>query len=281
MKKGIAISGVLLFCLGLGAYAVDLTSYGYQVLGTHHENELTFYDARDAAGVTFAVASAAPLTDANMQVLGLVLKTFEGWHNLKISRIRIVFSANNHAEILVLPSSFVYKGVDLSTYMPSGMQFQYTDYLSYDFRMYKDSLFLRVYGQLYNETEFADRLLAAVNNPVLYLQTTSPDYLLKQINDIVNKVESLTEKTEGLAKSVTDLKQQLAVISHGLVSLNNRGLFGTVFPIDAKTIDRVVELKRQNPSMTRDQLTAALQKEGVKISDNAIKIILGVYFDEF
>ena len=281
MKKGLLITGALFLCLGLGVYAMDLSSFGYQVLGTHQENELTFYDAKDASGLSFAVASAAPLTGDNMQVLHIILSTFEHWQYLKVSRIRIVFSANNHADILVVPISFDYKGVDLSTYMPSGMQFFYEGYLGYDFRMYKDNLFLRLKGQVFDENDFADRLLDAVNNPVLYVQTSSPEYLLKQINDLASKVESLTGQTKNLDGTVAALRKQLDVMSHGLVSLNNRGFFGTIFPVDAKAVDRVVALKTQNPSMTRDQVAAALDKEGIKISGNAIQLIFGIYFNEF
>ncbi len=281
MKKGLLITGALFFCVGLGAYAVNLSTYGYQVLGTHQENELTFYDATDSTGLSFAVASAAPLTSANMQVLHIVLSTFEQWQSLKVSRIRIVFSANNHADILVIPASFDYKGVDLSSYMPSGMQFFYDGYLGYDFRMYKDNLFLRLKGQVFDEDDFANRLLDAINNPVLYVQTTSPEYLLKQINDLVTKVDELTGETKTLVGTITALRRQIGVMSHGLVSLNNRGFFGTIYPVDAKAIDRVVALKTQNPSMTQVQVAAALEKEGIKMSSNAIRLVFGIYFNEF
>jgi len=281
MKKGLLITGALLFCIGLGAYALDLASYGYQVLGIHQENELTVYEAKDTAGLSFAVASAAPLTGENMQVLHVILSTFEQWQYLKVSRIRIVFSANNHADILVIPASFTYKGVDLSTYMPSGMQFFYDGYLGYDFRMYKDNLFLRLKGQVFDENDFASRLLNAVNNPVLYVQTTSPEYLLKQISDLGTKIEELTGETKTLVGTVASLRRQLDVMSHGLVSLNNRGFFGTIYPVDAKAIDRVVALKTQNPSMTQEQVAAALDKEGIKISSNAIRLVFGIYFNDF
>ncbi len=274
MQKGLLIFGALFLCLGIGVRALDLSSYGYEVLGTHNENGLTFYDAKDASGLSFAVASAAPLTEDNIQVVRIILSTFEHWKYLKVSRIRIVFSVNNHADILVIPTSFDYKGVDLSTYMPSGMQFSYDGYLGYDFRMYKDNLFMRLEGQVFGETDFANRLLDAVNNPVLYVQTNSPEYLLKQIGGLETKVEDLTVIVDALRK-------QLNVMSHGLVSLNNRGFFGTIFPVDTKAVDRVVALKTQNPSMTPAQVAAELAKEGIKISDNAIRMVFGVYFDAF
>jgi len=173
MKKVTRILPVILFAVGISAYGIDLQSYGFNVTNTRQENNQTVYTLQTRSGFSFTVASSNPLTDNDAKILQSSISTLAGWKLLKIAQAKVVFN-DSRVNILVLPSSFVYKNVNLADYMPSGMQFYYVKYLQYDFRMLKDSLFLRLKGEVYSETQFADRLYAAVENPVLFLQTNNP-----------------------------------------------------------------------------------------------------------
>ena len=208
MKKARLILPVILLAVGISAYGVDLQNYGFSVTNTQQENNQTVYTVQAANGFSFTVASSAPLTDANAKALQTAVSTLSGWNLLKIQQAKIVFNGSR-ADILIIPSSFVYKGVDLAKYMPSGMQFYYDKYLQYDFRMLKDNLFLRLKGEVYDESQFVDRLYSAVEDPVLFLQTNNPEYLLKQISDLTKKIDELSVQLSQAKTVVQGLSSKL------------------------------------------------------------------------
>jgi hypothetical protein len=208
MKKVTRILPVILLAVGISAYGIDLQSYGFNVTNTQRENNQTVYTLQTRGGFSFTVASSNPLTDSDARILQSSISTLAGWKLLKIAQAKVVFN-DSRVNILVLPSSFVYKNVNLADYMPSGMQFYYVKYLQYDFRMLKDNLFLRLKGEVYSENQFADRLYAAVENPVLFLQTNNPAYLLRQIKDLTQKIERLTLQLEDSRKAANAAEAKL------------------------------------------------------------------------
>ncbi len=281
MKKGLLIIAALLARLTLGAYGVSLSDYGFQQTGTHQENNLTSYDCRDANGIPVSLLSANALTDDNAKTLKDLLATLEGWKYLKIDHVRAVFNSDGSSDVVVIPSSFVYKNVNLASYMPSGIELYYNGYIDYDFRMLKDSLFLRLKGQIFDETQFADRLLSAVNDPVLYLQTNDPEYLLQRINDLVGKVAALSEQVTQLTQLTKLTDQDLDAQKLALVTIGNRGLFGGITPVSKDGVAAIVKMKKADPSLTKDQVAAKLDQQGIKMSDKEITLVFGVYFNEF
>jgi outer membrane murein-binding lipoprotein Lpp len=319
MKKATFLLPIIFLAVGIAAYGIDLQNYGFNVTNTQQENNQTVYTVQTSDGFTFTVASSAPLTDSNAKVLKTSVSTLAGWKLLKIQQAKIVFNGSR-ADILIIPASFVYKGVDLAKYMPSGIQFYFDTYLQYDFRMLKDNLFLRLKGEVYDETQFADRLYSAVENPVLYLQTNNPEYLLLQINALTKKIDNLTtqieqtnaafsqltDKVDALAKAgqdfttkqeavnskvenqIGDIKVQnqtmadeFDLLRYSLLILNNRGFFGQIRLIDKQAIAKVVQMKKEDSALTQDQVMAKLQAEGIKMSKKEVSLVFGVYFNEF
>lgn len=319
MKKATLIFPVLLLAASLSAFGVNLANYGFTVTNVRQENNQTVYAVSEQNGFSFTVASSSPITDADARVLQSVISTLSGWSSLNISQAKIVFN-EGRADILVIPSSFIYKNVNLAQYMPSGMQFYYDKYLQYDFRMFKDRLFLRLKGQVYSENEFAARLYTALQNPVLFLQTNNPAYLLQRLNDLATKLEAVTHQLDQqekeiasaesklsalseqgqsfktsqdsvnakVEKQLSDIKQQSSSIAgefdrvrYSLLVLNNRGFFGRIYPIDRTAIERVVAMKKADPSLTKDQVLAKLKSEGVTVSRKEVSLVFDVYFNEF
>jgi hypothetical protein len=305
MKKATLLVPMILLAIGISAFGIDLQNYGFNVTNTQQENNQTVYTVRASDGFTFTVASSAPLTDANARVLRSSVSTLTSWNLLKVEQAKIVFDGSR-ADILIIPSSFVYKGVDLAKYMPSGIQFYFDTYLQYDFRMLKDNLFLRLKGEVYDQTQFADRLYAAIENPVLFLQTSNPEYLLQQFNILTKKVEDLTTQLSradaaisqltdkqsavnaNVEKQLADIEAQNATMADGLdrlrysqLILSNRGFFGQIRLIDKQAVAKVVQMKKADSSLTVDQAVAKLQAEGIKMSKREASLVFNVYFNEF
>lgn len=318
MKKArLVLPVLLLFSTGI-AWSLNLQDYGYTVSGSRTENKQTVYDASDAQGQSFTVASAEPLSAIDMQVLGSVLQTLRGWSDLKIGQLHFVFTGNR-ADILVIPTSFVYRGVDLARYMPSGIQLYYDNYLQYDFRMLKDNLFLRLKGEVYSESQFADRAYAAVQNPVLFIQTNDPEYLLRRLNEIASAITSIQAKLDETNKTLesaiqqgkaaiesqrsaqtaadaqitnqlsalkdqsTSIQNSLNLMRFATMALNNKGFLGLGKPTppSQKAVDRVLALKQADPSMTVSQVSAKLKSEGISITDKELSLVFAVYFNQY
>ncbi|HUZ18896.1 MAG TPA: hypothetical protein VMV68_10955 [Spirochaetia bacterium] len=303
MKKARLVLPVFLVLTTAAAFGVNFQDYGYAVSGSRQENNQTVYELSDKSGLSFTVASASELNDTSMKILGSILGTLESWNDMKIQQLKVVFSGNR-ADVLVMPSSFDYKGIDLAKYMPSGIQFYYDTYLQYDFRMLKDSLFLRLKGEVYGQSEFADRAYNALQNPVLYLQTNNPEYLLQRLNDIaaaVEKISNTLAEQEKTNKSTSDnlsalqsqdarlqaqdatLEKSVDSMRYATIALNNKGFLGLgrPKPVSQDAIDRVIALKQADPSMTKDQVSAKLKDAGVKLSDKELSLVFNVYFDDF
>lgn len=336
-KAMLVLLPVILVVASASAYCVDLANYGFHVTRTEKQNNQHIYTLRSQSGFAFTVAATAPLTKGNAEVLQHVVQTLSGWKLLHIARARVVFKGAR-ADILVVPSSFVYKGVNLADYMPSGMQFYYDRYLEYDFRMLKDNLFLRMKGEVFDEKQFAERLYSAVENPVLYLRTHNPEYLLRRLDELQQQVQkletafaqqtkALTQAEKGLTKKVDhlvgeanryssrqdklrakqaaindkqqalsldverqlgDLKRQnahlverLDGVRYSLLVLNNRGFFGRIYPVDRSTVQRIVNMKRADPSLSRAQARRKLRAEGVSVSKKVVSLVFDVYFNDF
>jgi hypothetical protein len=294
MKKTLLIVPVILLIASFTAFGVDVQSYGYTVNGTHQENGKSFTDIIDSNGQAVSIAtSGSAFTDANMKVLGDVLTTLESWSDLKIGSIKVIFN-DDRADVLVVPTSFVYKDVDLAKYMPSGIQMYYDNYLQYDFRMLKDNLFLRLKGEVYDQDQFAGRAYEAVQNPVLFLQTNSPEYLLQRINDLVAKVDALSQKLDQSTTAMqsqlkqesdaqTELSSEVTSLRNAYLAMNNRAFLGLgkPTPIDQKAIDQIVALKTADPTLTRQQVADKLKAQGISLTSNEINLVFDVYFNDY
>ena len=63
--------------------------------------------------------------------------------------------------------------------------------------------------------------------------------------------------------------------------LSNRGFFGRIYPVDRMAIDRVVAMKKADPSLSQEQVMAKLKTEGIKMSSKEVSLVFDVYFNEF
>ncbi|HUX51419.1 MAG TPA: hypothetical protein VMW73_11515 [Spirochaetia bacterium] len=103
-----------------------------------------------------------------------------------------------------------------------------------------------------------------------------------QYDKLLADSSALDARYSELKSSNDTLVNELEKLRYGVMVLHNRGwLFGTIFLPDQKAVKRAVELKTQNPSLTKDQLAKTLQGEGYKISGNELFLVLGLYFDDF
>ena len=323
MKK-IVWSMILIGGMTAVLSAQSYTSLGLELRSQSKEGPYTVYQFRAPGNMDLSVSfKGAELRQADWERLQGILSLYRGFRILLPSSVRVIF-ADERAEILVIPRSFRYKDRDLSTYMPSGIQFFYTDFLEFDFRIVVENLFLRIKGQFFKEEEFAEKILAAVLNPYAYIQSQDPEYIIKRFQDIEDRLDrllmegekistsvgqeirevrnslstlkqevetsfqkssqiqqSLIDTQQSLTQKMSDLATEFQLLRYALLVLNNRGFFGTIRLPSEAGINRLVELKKQQPKLTMDEAREKLKAEGIEMTSKEVFLVFSVYFNEF
>jgi hypothetical protein len=249
---------LLFILISSSVFAID-----WQTKGITHEKQLDNDELicfKDGSGHIFFVEDGLNIPEEQADLVLKQKEIFFALQNVKIKTINFSFE-NGMLYILVIPSEMKCGNVDAVAYLPSGMLFSLTDgNLLYNFRIKKDTYFIRINGAYISEQILCDKVAEAINTPQTYVQRRDPDYLLAGF-DKLNKENELLKKA--------------------IIALNNRGLFSNYGPVDDKVIAKVVSLKTQNSKLTVKDIEDALKKENIQATTLAIELILNVYFNEF
>lgn len=304
MKK-VTIITILLLC-GTGfLFAGAFEDIGLTVLSRQVKQGQISWEVRDRDGDTAEVVTTGEPGRSDAEVVSFVLDLFPRWNYLTVKSIRVDFT-EEVAQILVVPESFVYQGTDLASYMPSGMQFYYEKFAEYDFRIFVDDLFLRIQGQFYTEDQFCEKLKTAIDNPAAYVQTHDPEYLIEQLKQIHKQINSLeqadsatdteiSELNSQLKEEISDLEEKLASITKAynelkeafdktrtaMMYFHNSGFLWGPEVVPQEDIDSVVALKKEQPELTREEVSEILKSQGVEVTGRALELVFRVYFNDF
>ena len=306
MKKTALLLLVLLTLLITNTFGVDITQYGYTVIDSFEEQDTTVYVVEDQAGNRFEFIGT-DITALQAELLMNLRKEFEGLEYINIKSIRIGLG-DSRIEALIILESFTHKGTDLTQYLPSGMRFYYETYLEYDFRMLITKLFVRLKGQFFDEAALAERMVEAVNDPIRFIQTHDPEYIIKKFVTVDETLEQLkaadfeTRETivaleEELAELTSDyeelksdheelktahgsLKTEVARLKSSTVLVSSHGAFGKIKEMDPAVVDKVVSMKQADPSLSIDAVVGSMKAEGTKISKGQVFIIFTIFFPE-
>lgn len=316
MNKALIIAVVLAGVFAGFAEAGGFEDRGWTLVSRTQDGPLTVYNLKDSSGLPVAVALQGEPKTYHYQVLEGLYATFSSFKFLEVSSIRIAF-VNNRAEVILVPANFPYKGKNLARFMPSGIQFYYTDFLEFDFRMVVENLFLRLKGQFFTEAQFADKLFNASENPYAYIQSQDPEYIILRFQEIMRLLDalktegakaekdaaakidairsSLEEKVGGLQRDVENfaknqqaadervekLTQEFVLLRYALLVLNNRGFFGSINLPSEEGVVKLVEMKKKEPGLTMKEAEARLEKAGVEMTSKEVFLVFSVYFNEF
>lgn len=263
MKKVFILCAVL-YAIQLQAF--DWSSKGITVVEKGEKDGKTELLLKDSKENPFSLSYTTEPDDSMLQSVARLHGNFREWKNLKIDSIKFFYEQGG-LEISIMPKSFVYEGKEIAAYMPSGMQFTYSYLLQYNFRINIDRLFVRIAGDFESEDAICRKIMTAIENPKEYIKKREPEYLL-------TKLETLETKYNRLADEFYKLRA-------ASLMLHNSGFFSGPSPIDKQLIDRVIDMRLKDPSLTRDKIAETLEKEKVKASGREIDLILKVYFNDF
>lgn len=304
MKK-IVIAAIICLVISSALFGQDLGNLGFNILSTGSEDEFTVVRAEDPGSGLIVDIYYLEFNQSRMEFLRQAKNIILSWRYLVPKEIKIFFQPEQ-VEIRVNPESFVYQGNDYSDFIPSTVSFYYANTLEYDFRILVENITLRVRGPYFNEDQLAAKLKSAVENPVAYIQSNDPEYIVRRLGEIsgdmetlkaentdarakiasleerlelaVSALEELTESYSELSDSVSDTLKNLKL---GTIAVSNQGLFSSIKDFNKEAVEQAIALKTENPSFSEDELLAACKDQGIKITPKEIHIIFKVYFNEF
>ncbi|MCX7679835.1 MAG: helix-turn-helix domain-containing protein [Spirochaetes bacterium] len=259
---------ILLFVILCSSHieAIDWNSKGLTVVDKQEKEGITEILLKNEKNTQFLFSYTTEPDDAKIQDAIRLHNNFREWKNLQIDAIKFFYEQGGF-EISIIPKSFTYEGIDLTKYMPSGMQFTFSYILQYNFRLNIDRLFIRIMGDFESEDALCKKILSALQNPKEFIKKREAEYLLL-------KIESLESKYQQLADEFHKLRA-------ATLMLHNAGFFSRPTPISTETIERVISLRLKDPTITRNKIAEELEKEKIDASSREIDLILKVYFNDF
>ncbi len=97
--------------------------------------------------------------------------------------------------------------------------------------------------------------------------------------ELTAKDKELAAQNKELAAQNKELAAQFETVRYAAMTNENTVWFSRK-PIPREGIARVLEIKRENPSLTKAEVAARLKKEGVKMTDQEVRIVFAYYFGE-
>jgi hypothetical protein len=265
MKKALLALGFLLIFTTVFAY--DWQTDGFTVISEVTIDERIHQTLKDTAGREFSVIYQDELTGAVVGRIKEYRNIFYRWQSIKIENMTFAV-VEDTMDIVLIPSSVMVEGTNMAEFMPAGMSFFYDGQsLQYDFRMAINLVFVRIRGIYISESELIYKLGRAFENPEAYIRRNDPDYYHAKLDELENE-------TQTLRRDIFNLKLSVA-------TLQNRGLFGRVHPIDKDVAERIVLIKRRNMDWTVSQIKEQLRKDNIKFGRRDVELIIGVFFNEF
>lgn len=255
-------------------YAYDWSAKDVKELNKSLSDNEIIVNLTDSSGRRFTVKYYEQISERDVGIILELNSKFYSWKNMTPAKINY-FISNKTIEIVVVPARFKYKEENILKYLPAGMLFVYTDSLSYNYRITRDNIFVRVKGRFKDESELCDKTLEAINDPLAYLKKRDPEFFL-------TKLTALEDSYLKLQKEHKKLVIKHEKLLYAVMTLHNTGFLGFgVNPIDKKAVKRILELKKENPSFGSEDIEKKMEKEGFKISDDEIILVLSVYYNEF
>lgn len=246
----------------------------------------------------------AELSEQQVAIVDLIATITGNLITLDVERLTITFTGSV-AEVALIPSRFVYDGVNLLPNVPAGLRFQFDQVLEYDFRVRVGEFFIRLQGQYVDEEQFASRVVRAVRDPIAFLDSLRPEIVADRLNELDSLTEALVGMVDELQADIARLSdenlvlsemleemgrenelllaerdEQLEVLRTGVLAVANQSFFGRLRGIDPELVGAVVSIKEENPALTQDEVSSALSDQGISASGSEIAAVLAVYFGE-
>lgn len=222
---------------------------------------------KDNEGHNFELVSKGTVSNEAAGKIKKMKDIFYKFEKISFTSLRFLVRDNGIVEAYLILSKLVADNADIHSFVPSGMVFYLNSSLSYDFRMVRNNVFFKIKGQFIGEKELLKKMSNAIENPVAYLEE--------------NSLESLKAKIELQQMEFEKMKQEFIFLRNGVLMLHNTGFLSGPKQIQTKKIERVIQLKNQNPGWKKEAISNKMESEKIDISEDEIGLILAIFFNEF
>ena len=213
---------------------------------------------------------------------------------LTVKQASVIFSREGF-EAVIIPESFVKDNIDYAPYLPAGIAFVHRTYTMYDFRMLKDNYFVRIRGEYFSPEDLIGKMKSAFDDPVKYIVSHNPEYIVAQLGklDLENsnqassldklekKYEDLAEAHDNLMKKHTELMADYDKLKFAFIAAVKKGIYGSKKPVSREAIDKVLSIKKANPSYTYAEIYTEMKTQGIKITKGKVALILNTYLGDY
>jgi len=300
MKK-LLCAFILIAAIPLYA-AVDWSANGFQTVARGEEDDLVL----QKGPMRFLVVNQSVATDADVAAIDKMNAIFSSWQFIRIRSLKYVISLNS-IDVFIIPRSFDYNGASYMDNAVAGLQLSYTgETLRYSFRIRRGELFLKISGAYIEEEVLCKKIEEAVKDPQSFIQRRDADFLLTKIERIEEKIDvliaedlkleqKLKEETTALKAAdskhdetdvqinqklskTTDVSNKTRKV---VVAYANNHLFYGADPIPQDKINRILQMRKNNPSLTLDDLMKKFEEAEYKVTKKEVEIVLQVFNNEF
>jgi hypothetical protein len=257
----IIIASVMLIGITTTTYAFDWKSLNVEVISQTTNDSQTILTLKDKQERTFKVIyqDEAMLKKLSNPIIKYK-DDFYAWRSIHFKDISFMVFAN-FLDVVIIPQQLLHKNLNLAMAIPGGITMVYDpekDTIHYDFRIMKEDQFIRIDGDYLKEDELVTKIGAAYDNPATYLNPTGPVPVPQE-----------------------NIGPDMGKILQSLIYLYNEDWNGRQKTIPIETIQKVIELRQNNPGMTKAQLWKMIKKEKIQITKRELDLILILYFNEF
>ncbi|MBU3917679.1 hypothetical protein KKA14_19300 [bacterium] len=272
MKKNLVfiitliITLLILFGISESIYAFDWAKYEIQVKNETEKEKSVQLNLHDNKGNSFKLTYFGKEPEAKiMETVYSLYERFFKWKHIKIKTLDFTIK-NNQIDAIVIPKQYVYENMNLTDHLPAGMMFTFQKKLSYNFRIENKKIFVRVKNRYLDEDRLSKDIYAAISNPMLYIEKNDPEYFYRQL--------------ERLREKYTELREEHDKMVYGIINLRSEGVMRSE-AIEKNVIARIIEIKKDTPEITIDQLENQLKNENLKVSDDVVHDVLSLYYNDF
>ena len=105
--------------------------------------------------------------------------------------------------------------------------------------------------------------------------------LTEELEDSLIRQKDLTNEILELQRLYTSLSEEVEILRKAMITLHDKGLFGSVNIVDSEAISRILTMKDKDPKLTIEEAYSTLVKEKYSVTEYEVMLIFSVYFNEF
>jgi hypothetical protein len=269
------IFGMVLF-LGstVGVQASTWEEYGFKIVTSSQDDDRMSLELLDGAGKKVTVVSSTRASDAAIPLVAKLHKQMLSWKSMQVKSERYTLFESGVIEIQVFPELFADGDVDFMKHIPGHLFFIYKDQLQYSFRLEVNKLFVKIKGYYTDEADLLKKLKQAIKDPQGFIVKRDPEYFIAKLEKLEEELEVQKGKSHSQEKELIRLRAMI-------VALHNSGFFSGPEAVHEKLLQRVVEIKKQNPAWGIAQITEQLDREKIEWSKKHVRLILAVFYSEY